>query len=96
MLKTILTALITAAACAGAGAAATAAHVFNMGVGDIAAIKSADFHCQVLTKTEVACGGYTIPNSVQVYYTPTQLKVVKFGAPKNGKIPATTLLQGRR
>jgi len=96
MLKTVLTVLATAAVCAGGGAAAIAGHVFNMRVGDIAAIKSIDFHCQVLTKAEVACGGYAIPNSVQVYYSPTQVAVVKFGTPKNGKIGRTILLNQKR
>jgi hypothetical protein len=96
MLKTILTAVVTAAVCTGAGAAATAAHVFNLHVGDFAAIKSIDFHCQVLTKTQVACGGYQLPNSLQVYYSPTQVAVVKFGTPKNGKITRTILLNQKR
>jgi hypothetical protein len=96
MLKLILTALVTAAVCAAAALGAVQTHVFNLQVGDFAAIKSADFHCQVLTKAEVACGGYQIPNSVQVYYSPSSLQVVKFGTPKNGKIPKTVLLAGKR
>jgi hypothetical protein len=96
MLKTILTVLVTAAVCAGVGAAATTAHVFDLHVGDFAAIKSIDFHCQVLTKAEVACGGYQIPNSIQVYYSPTEVAVVKFGTPKNGKIGRTILLNQKR
>jgi hypothetical protein len=96
MLKTTLTVLVTAAVCAATGVAATATRVFNMKVGDFAAIKSIDFHCQVLTKAEVACGGYKIPNSVQVYYSPTQVAVVRFGTPKNGKISRQILLNMKR
>ena len=96
MLKLILTALVTASVCATAGLGAVQAHVFNLKVGDFAAIKSIDFHCQVVTKDEVACGGYKLPSSVQVYYSPTNVAVVKFGVPKNGKISRQILMNIKR
>ena len=46
-------------------------------------LQSNNFHCQALTKTQVACGANSLPNSVQVYFTPHQLVVLKFD--KTGK-----------
>jgi hypothetical protein len=46
-------------------------------------LKSDNFHCQALTKTQVACGANTLPNSIQVYFAPHQVAVLQFD--KTGK-----------
>jgi hypothetical protein len=82
MRRIVLTAVVTAAVCFGIAAAtglAAKARVLNMKVGDIASFKSDNFHCQALTKSQVACGADVKPGSVQVYYAPHQLEVIKFG-----------------
>jgi hypothetical protein len=83
MLRLALTALVTATLCftitATTGLAGGSAKVFNMKVGDVAALDTANFHCQVVTKTQIACGAKVAPGSVQVYYAPHQLEVIKFG-----------------
>ena len=83
MLRIGLTAFVTAAVCftitATTGVAAGVAKVFNMHVGDIASFSADNFHCQAVTKTQVACGAKVAPGSVQVYYGPHQLEVIKFG-----------------
>ena len=83
MLRIGLTALVTATVCftitATSGLAGGVAKVFEMKVGDIASLSAANFHCQAVTKTQVACGAKVAPGSVQVYYGPHQLEVIKFG-----------------
>lgn len=83
MLRIGLTALVSAAVCftitATTGLAASVAKVFDMNVGDIASFSADNFHCQAVTKTQVACGAKLTPGSVQVYYAPHQLQVVRFG-----------------
>ena len=83
MLRIGLTAVVTAALCftiaAATGLAAGAARVLTMQIGDIATYNPDNFHCQVLTKNQVACGAKLSPGSVQVYYGPHQLEVVRFG-----------------
>jgi hypothetical protein len=83
MLKLALTALVTAAVCFGVAAATGLArgdvHSYTLTVGDRVTFPSDDFQCQALTKAEVACGGLRLTNSVQVYYAPKQLALIKFG-----------------
>ena len=82
MLKTAIAVVVTAAACfaiaAATGLAARNGRVLNLKVGDTVIQASNNFHCQVLAKTQIACGGKTLPNSVTVYYQPKQLNVVRF------------------
>jgi len=82
MLRVGLAALVSGAVCfaiaAVAGIAATP-RVLVMNVGDIASFPSDNFHCQALKGTQVACGAKVAPGTVQVYYAPHQLEVVKFG-----------------
>jgi hypothetical protein len=97
MLRIACTALATAGVCftitATTGLAAGVAKVFNLKVGDIASFSADNFHCQAVTRTQVACGAKVAPGSVQVYYAPHQLEVVKFGKTlKQG----TVLLNVRR
>ena len=99
MLKTFLTVLVTAAACFGIAAATgfassdRSARTINLKVGDTIVQASNNFHCQVLSKKQIACGGKTLAGQVSVYYSPTQLDVVKF--PKTGN-KATVLFAVRR
>ena len=99
MLKTILTVLVTAAACFGIAAATglassdRSARTINLKVGDTVVQASNNFHCQVLSKKQIACGGKTLAGQVSVYYSPTQLNVVQF--PKKGN-KATVLFAVKR
>lgn len=91
MLKLALTAALTTACCAAISAAtglgAAAPKVLTMKLGEIISFRSDDFHCQALTATQVACGANSLPNSVQVYFAPHQLAVVRFDkAGKKGTI----------
>ena len=83
MMKIGLTAALTASCCfaiaAATGFGAAAPPVLNMKLHEIITLKSDNFHCQALTKTQVACGAKVAPNSVQVYYAPKALEVVQFG-----------------
>jgi hypothetical protein len=83
MLKIVVTAVVTAVACfaiaATTGLGAGNAKVLTMNIGDIASFPSDNFHCQALSKTQVACGAKVAPGTVQVYYAPHQLEVIKFG-----------------
>lgn len=87
MLKLALTAALTAGCCfaiaATTGLGAAAPKVLTMKTNEIISFESDDFHCQALTATQVACGANSLPNSVQVYFAPNQLAVVKFD--KTGK-----------
>ncbi len=84
MLRTTLTVLVTATVCfavaATTGLAASAGRVLNLKVGDTVIQSSNNFHCQVLSKTQIACGGKTLKNAISVYYGPKQVNVVKFNA----------------
>jgi hypothetical protein len=86
MLKTSLTVLVTATVCFAIAAATglasgdRSAKVVNLQVGDTVIQASNNFHCQVLTKSQIACGGKTLKNAVSVYYQPHQLNVVQFNA----------------
>jgi hypothetical protein len=92
MLKLATCAVVSAAfafaVAAATGLGATPHRVAEMKVGDIVDLKSANFHCQVLTTTQVACGANSLPNSVQVFFVPHQIAVVKFD--KTGKKYAIT------
>ncbi len=96
MFKLGLTAALTAAVCfsivAATGLGAGKAKVITIKVGDIATLPSDNFHCQVITKTQVACGAKVAPNSIQVYYAPHQLEVLQFKSPTK----ATVLLNIKR
>jgi hypothetical protein len=47
----------------------------------------------VLSKTQIACGGKTLAGQLSVYYSPTQINVVRF--PKTGN-KATVLFAIKR
>ena len=87
MLKLAVTAAVTAAvtvaALAASGLGASGPPALNMKLGQVIYLKSDNFHCQALTKTQVACGANTLPNSIQVYFGPHQVVVLKFD--KTGK-----------
>ncbi len=87
MLKLGVTALLTAAVCfaiaAASGLGASSAKVINLETGQIVTLKSGNFHCQVLKATEVACGANSLKGSIQVYFAPHQLAVIRFD--KTGK-----------
>jgi len=97
MLKIACTAVVTAAitvtVVATTGLAATKPKVIYMKVHNIVALKSDNFQCQAITKIEVACGANTLPNSVQTYYAPHEIAVVKFN--NTGKA-ANVLLHVKR
>jgi hypothetical protein len=84
MFKLGLIAALTAAVCfsiasaTGLGAGSVKAKVITIKVGDITTLPSDNFHCQVITKTQVACGAKLGPKSIQVYYAPHQLEVLQF------------------
>jgi hypothetical protein len=87
MLKLALTALLTAAATVAAlaagGLGASAPPALNMKLNEVIYLKSDNFHCQALTKSQVACGANSLPSSTQVYFTPHKLVVLQFD--KSGK-----------
>jgi hypothetical protein len=96
MHKLVLTALGTAAACFGIAAATglgAAPKVVELQTGEIVSLKSDNFHCQVLNATQVACGANSLPSSVQVYFAPHQVAVLRFD--KAGK-KASIALQAKR
>ena len=84
MFKTSLAVLVTAAVCFGVAAATglassdRSARTINLKVGDTIVQASNNFHCQVLSKTQIACGGKKLAGQVSVYYSPTRLNVVRF------------------
>jgi hypothetical protein len=82
MFRLGLTALVTAGACfAIASATGLGAAVFaplTLHVGQSVDFKAGNFHCEALTTTQVVCGADTLRNSVQVYYEPHVLAVIKF------------------
>lgn len=85
MFKLGLTALLTAATCfaviAATGLGAASPKVLTLTqVGEIVSLKSGNFHCQVLTKTQVACGANKLANSIQVYFGPHELAVLHFNS----------------
>jgi hypothetical protein len=90
MLKLALTALVTAAVTiatvAATGLGAGIPPALNMKINQVIFLKSDNFHCQALSKVQVACGANTLPNSVQVYFAPHQVAVLKFD--KTGKKPS--------
>jgi hypothetical protein len=97
MFKLALTAVASAAAAfavaAATGLGATPHRVAEMQVGDIISLKSDNFHCQVLSKTQVACGANSLPGSIQAFFVPHQLAVVRFD--KTGK-KYTIVYQAKR
>ena len=82
MFKLGLTVLLTAAACfaiaAATGFGAAAPAPLTLHVKQAVDFKPGNFHCEALTGTEVVCGADTLKNSVQVYFQPHVLAVVKF------------------
>lgn len=90
MLKYALTAALTASCClavtAATGLGAGTSTVYTLKVGDIASFPSDNFHCQAITTAEVACGAKLAPNSIQVYYAPHQLEVLKFLSPSKAEV----------
>lgn len=82
MLKLALTAVVaaavTVAGLAAAGLGASSPPALNMKLKQVIFLRSDNFHCEALTKAQVACGANTLPNSVQVYFTPHQVVVLKF------------------
>jgi hypothetical protein len=87
MLRLALTALLTAAATVAAlaatGLGASSPPALNMKLNQVIFLQSDNFHCQALTKAQVPCGANSLPNSIQVYFTPHQVVVLKFD--KTGK-----------
>jgi hypothetical protein len=99
MLKVSLTALATAVLCfaiaAATGFARAGARSYTLKVGDRAVFSPVNFQCQALSKTQVACGSLTkITSSVNVYYSRTQVAVVRYGKTLNAK--GTLLFQSTR
>jgi hypothetical protein len=84
MLKIGLTVVVTATLCFGivaaTGLASQEARIITMKVGDRLTLKSNNFQCSAITGKQVACGRNKLPNQVHVYFTPTQLDVVRFNA----------------
>ncbi len=84
MLKTTLAVLVTAAACfaiaatTGVASGDRAARTINLKVGDTIIQASNNFHCEVIAKTQIACGGKKLAGQVAVYYGPDQINVVRF------------------
>ncbi len=99
MLKTSLTVLVTATLCfaiaaaTGLASGSRSAKTVNLKVGDTVIQASNNFHCVVLSKSQIACGGKQLAGQVSVYYSKTQLNVVRF--PKTGN-KATVLFAVRR
>ena len=99
MLKTSLTVLVTATVCFAIAAATgvasgnRSAKVVNLKVGDTVIQASNNFHCVVISKTQIACGGKKLGGQVSVYYGPKQLNVVKFNS---AGTKATSLFSIRR
>jgi len=99
MLKTSLTVLVTATVCfaiaaaSGFASGSRSAKTVTLAVGDTVVQPSNNFHCQVLSKVQIACGGKSLAGQVSVYYSPKQLNVVRF--PKTGN-KATVLFAIRR
>ena len=89
MLKLALTAVLaaaaTVAALAATGLGASRPAPLAMKINQVIYLNSNNFHCQALKKTQVACGANTLASSIQVYFTPHQVVVLKFD--KNGKNP---------
>jgi hypothetical protein len=89
MLKIGVTAAVTAMLCfaivaaTGFASEQRSARVISLKVGDRLTLKSDNFQCLVITKTQVACGRNSLPNQVHVYFGPAQLNVVKFNAKGN-------------
>ena len=84
MLKVGLAVVVTAAVCfavaAATGLGASSPKVVNLKLHEIVSLKSGNFHCQVLTKTQVACGTNKLANSVQVYFAPHDVAVLRFNS----------------
>ena len=84
MLKTSLTVLVTATICfaiaaaSGFASGSRSAKVVNLKVGDTVIQASNNFHCVVLSKKQIACGGKKLAGQLSVYYSPTQVNVVRF------------------
>jgi len=97
MLKTTMTVLMTAAVCfavaAATGFAQGSARVVNLKVGDTVVQATNNFHCQVLSKSQIACGGKTLKGAISVYYAPHQVNVVRFN---NAGTKATVLFSIKR
>jgi hypothetical protein len=90
-MKTLLTIVVTAVVCFGITAAAglartSAGHQYNLKVGDRSVFTPGNLQCQVLAKNQAVCGGLKVTNSVVVYYSPTQLAVVKVTSQKKGTL----------
>jgi len=82
-LSSVLAAAATIAVVAATGLGASIPRALNMKLHQVIFLKSDNFHCQALTKTQVACGANTLPNSIQVYFAPHQVAVLQFD--KTGK-----------
>jgi hypothetical protein len=80
MLKPVVTALLAAGMYAATAVGASAPPALNMKLHQVIYLPSNNFHCQALTKTQVACGANKLPNSIQVYFTPHQVVVLKFNS----------------
>ena len=80
-MKIALTAAVTALVCfavaSATGLGAASPTVLKVKPHEIVELLSDNFHCEVLTTTEVACGANSLPNSVQVYFTPHAVALLK-------------------
>jgi hypothetical protein len=90
-MKTLLTIVVTAAVCFGITAAAglartSAGRQYTLEVGDRSVFKPGNLQCQALAKSQVVCGGLKVTNSVAVYYSPTQLAVVRVSSQQKGTL----------
>jgi hypothetical protein len=89
MIKTSLTVLVTAAICfaiaatTGFASSERSARTINLKVGDTIIQASNNFHCQVLAKDQIACGGKKLAGQIAVYYGPKQINVVRFNKAGN-------------
>jgi hypothetical protein len=80
MLKPAFTALFATGVFAASALGASAPRPLNMKLHQVIYLSSNNFHCQALTRTQVACGANKLPNSIQVYFTPHQVVVLKFNS----------------
>jgi hypothetical protein len=83
MLKTSLAVLVTATVCFAIAAATGLASgnrsskTITLKVGDRIVQASNNFNCQVLSKTQVACGGKQFAGQIVVYYEPKTIRVLR-------------------
>ena len=65
------------AAATGLASGSRSAKTINLKVGDRIVQAASNFNCQVLSKTQVACGGKQLAGQIVVYYSPQQINVIR-------------------